>query len=100
MTNERKRVRDNINDIYDGMPIDEVEQRIAKAREYATKNDYVNLQFDVERDGYDDSSVYLHITGLRWETDAELQRRIANEAARDKNERERYEELKRKFEGK
>ncbi len=96
MTTERKRVRENIDSLYDGMSIDDVERCIAKAREYAAMNDYITLQLDVI--GYNDG-FELHITGLRWETDKELERRIANDAARDRNEREYYEELKRKFKG-
>lgn len=99
MTVERKRVRADIDNLYDGMPIDDVEQRLNDARKFAAENDYIALQLDIERDGYDDS-VELKITGLRQENDKELERRLATDVARERQQREYYEELKRKFEGK
>ncbi len=98
MITERQRVRDTIDSLYDGMSLEEIERLIAAARKYAAKNDYIDLRLDVSR-GWNGDSDELNIAGLRWETDAEMKTRIAIDTAREKKQREYYEELKRKFEG-
>ena len=92
---ERKRRKRVVARLYDCMRLSEIKECVTKAENEAKNDDIIDLRLDIFHDEY---GVTMNIIGSGWETDSEMQERLASEARIEERNRAYYEELKAKYE--
>lgn len=105
---DKKRVTDEFGVIEDGMSLDSIRDLCDSA---INSTEWINCRLEVKwADSEYDADRYV-IEGERWETDKELAKRLKEQekaraykakqkAYKEASERQQYERLKKKFEGK